>query len=406
MAWKYFQFSFILILINVISGRKVSLSINPGCEEYDYPHLVQVKAEGSNDTIIHLWSIWGSPVFLVAKAQPNATVTVQCEDFIDFKPKSVVIDPEPDYVFGIVFTQLLYFDDSNDTGKIDNIPIEDQIPFHMKRFTWDIDTLLNESIEEAGISMKAIEYNGITLKNTTKFSIKLTAYGVDGRSSILPHLLRTFESAQLDFVLDDLTWTEFPPPHPVFENPRYAFAFQLFSTENLTTDSSIEYMTRKSLDDENTPGVFNLDEITTPLARKSSKGGYMQWRPVSYLTPKRDINDATNVKVDGGMTILNKTDEYLSNSLAYGMFGNELSMARVAATKLVIGRPKDGYYSKYNYATWTVALGYGAPPLEGFSLLVIMVIGFGVGIPLVLFLAGGVFFLVKRLRRDNELLLN
>jgi Lysosomal transcription factor, NCU-G1 len=50
----------------------------------------------------------------------------------------------------------------------------------------------------------------------------------------------------------------------------------------------------------------------------------------------------------------------------------------------------------------TVSLGFGAPPIQPISLLIILVVSIGLGIPFVLIIAGVVFIIVKRCREGRE----
>lgn len=47
----------------------------------------------------------------------------------------------------------------------------------------------------------------------------------------------------------------------------------------------------------------------------------------------------------------------------------------------------------------TASIGYGQPPVESVSLLVIIVIAAGLGIPVIIILLGGIYVCIKR-RRD------
>lgn len=50
----------------------------------------------------------------------------------------------------------------------------------------------------------------------------------------------------------------------------------------------------------------------------------------------------------------------------------------------------------------TFLIGYGGPEDEKFSLLIIMVISIGLGLPAVLIFVGGTYMCVRRLRRNKD----
>ncbi|XP_042243548.1 glycosylated lysosomal membrane protein B-like [Homarus americanus] len=138
-----------------------------------------------------------------------------------------------------------------------------------------------------------------------------------------------------------------------FKKARWAMDLIIFSSEPLNEEEKgIEFSTEKSLDDENTPGVFHLDQITTKLARTTKQGGYMQWRPVSYLSSDRDINLSTDPNIDGNFTSLTEISIALEESLAYAVFGDKLESAMTAQTKVSFGQKKDKFYAANNYTTW------------------------------------------------------
>lgn len=53
----------------------------------------------------------------------------------------------------------------------------------------------------------------------------------------------------------------------------------------------------------------------------------------------------------------------------------------------------------------TVAMGQGSPPIETFSTMVIIVISLGVGIPVLMFLIGGIVIASRRCRQSSDQLL-
>lgn len=78
----------------------------------------------------------------------------------------------------------------------------------------------------------------------------------------------------------------------------------------------------------------------------------MQWRPVSYLSPKRDINVATTPNINSTFTPLDEISKPLEGSLAYAIFGKNLMEMLTANTTIAFGQSKDNFYTEHNYTTW------------------------------------------------------
>ncbi|XP_063612873.1 glycosylated lysosomal membrane protein-like isoform X2 [Penaeus indicus] len=409
--------SCLVSLVAASSSRNVSPPIiNPGCTtSCTEPWVVHIKADGKNDTMHHIWGMHAAPTFLFATTDLSSELKVNWEKLEAGEEKSIQFDSPPSYVFGFAIPNLILFNDVNDTGKLDGIPAADRQVVSMSEFEWEVQETFNDSTREAAVIFKTSKFRGDPLPNDTHISIQMAAYGVDGRSTVLPHLIRTPDSAQFDIVLDhlflNLNSTEEialgkkPDYYPMsgFAKPRWAFDFLLFSTEK-ADGKKIQISKQKSLDDENTPGVFHLDEITTPLSRAGSQGGYLQWRPVSYLTSDRDINFSTFPNINETFPLLDNIT-LAKSSLAYALLGEDLLTRVTATTTVAFGQPKDNFYTGNNYTTWTVAMGQGSPPIETFSTMVIIVISLGVGIPVLMFLIGGIVIASRRCRRSSDQLL-
>ncbi|KAH9634625.1 hypothetical protein HF086_009277 [Spodoptera exigua] len=102
-------------------------------------------------------------------------------------------------------------------------------------------------------------------------------------------------------------------------------------------NENMSYSMRKSLDDEHTPGVFEFDK---------------------------------------------------DNLLVQDMF-------------ISFGLPGDGFYRQHNFTSWSFTIGYGIPPVESFSLFVIIIISIGLGVPILLALSGITFVIVRRCKQRN-----
>ena len=74
----------------------------------------------------------------------------------------------------------------------------------------------------------------------------------------------------------------------------------------------------------------------TPLAVAGELGGFIQWRPVAYTLPERDIESSTETKY---YTIRNSThpDKDFNNTLLFAFYGYSLESQLAQALNLSFG---------------------------------------------------------------------
>lgn len=129
----------------------------------------------------------------------------------------------------------------------------------------------------------------------------------------------------------------------------------IFFTANLGLKEA-KFETKKSIDDEHTPGTFKLWGINFPLS-KPEVNIYGCWKPVAYRQPNPDIeNDAfayNNIFSGDNKAMDTKGSVYpytqpVETTLAYS--SNQIQYFGINVT---FGQPKDGGYSGSNpYIVW------------------------------------------------------
>lgn len=378
--------------------------VNPGCEECEEPWLVVTAGEGANNTLHHLWGAKETLSFLVVAGTGGPNVSVDWDALRNGTNRSVTFQSQPSHVFGFVIPSLILYNDPKDKGAFKDQNESLRVP--VSDFTWSAE-VLPRSPHQVAVKLQTTHFQDTPLPNKTRILMQVSAYGEDGRSSVLPHLLYTPNSAQLDLILDHfkLNLTE---EANSWNKTRWGMDVVVFSSEHKAEeedgDFGLKFHTQKSLDDEHTPGVFNLDQLTSAGARAGDEaGGYLQWQPVSYLTSDRDISEATIPNLNTSLPALVNLTEPLRKSLAYAVMGDNLTLSGAAVTSIIsFGQYKDGYYEAENYTTWTVAIGEGEPPKETFSTLVVVVISLGVVLPGAMFLVGCMVLAVRRWRRHSS----
>uniref|UniRef100_A0A1B6MIL6 Uncharacterized protein n=2 Tax=Graphocephala atropunctata TaxID=36148 RepID=A0A1B6MIL6_9HEMI len=179
------------------------------------------------------------------------------------------------------------------------------------------------------------------------------------------------------------------------------FGLHLVTVSSDSTNGTVTVRPRKTLDDDHAPGVFTMVEMLTPLAQTGQCGGYLQWRPVVYTSPDRDMTSSTET-VEYAVAAPAEPLRTLNHTLLYSLLGNRLDEMLVVATNITFGEAGDGFFRKNQYATWTVLVGYGHPPEEQFSMLVTLVLLLGIGLPAIVILTGTVCIVLRRLQRNKD----
>lgn len=363
--------------------RKITAKLNPGYNTLSPDvTLVYVKCEGVSDTIHQIWDFTRHmPTVIFAVAGVNSTLNVT---WTDNAPKDLILSEEPTYSFATAIDKVYEYDDLDDNGHID--PKFPQKPYTLDRIVWN----LNESLLTDKEAMVHV-YGTLNDRDGRKemIHIKLDLIPFKDYAVDLPHLIHTANSTLFDISLVNLTTSK------EYNASRYAIHLLLVSTDPET--DTMHYTMRKSLDDEHTPGVFEIIEIKSPSLFEEGEGGYLQFRPVAYLQSTRGVASSTIARVSA----FNRT--YLPRHSTLKLFYSRLDSELLVQDMFVsFGEAGDGYYRQHNYTAWSFTIGYGTPPVESFSFFVIMIISIGLGVPVVLALSGITYVLLRRYRQRNN----
>lgn len=94
----------------------------------------------------------------------------------------------------------------------------------------------------------------------------MKCYGISDHDADFPRLLHSENSTQIDLILNNLTM------NGPFNSPRYAFEVVVISDEHLPEEDNVIVTSTKSLDDEYTPGIFQIVMVETPMSNKFATG--------------------------------------------------------------------------------------------------------------------------------------
>lgn len=230
--------------------------------------------------------------------------------------------------------------------------------------------------------------------------LKFKAFGRRQYDLQSPHMLHSENGTQIDVMLERLNASALAA--------RFAIELVHIAGES-STDNDADaaaagrrflVQKRRSLDDEHTPGVFELVDVVSPAALAHANGSYLHYRPVSYRSAERGMGGSTDVHVSEPLAVADADAQRLTGSMAWTYYGYEAYEALVLmqSYNVSFGRSGDGFYAKSLMNTWTFEMGYGTPPEERMSLFVVIVASVGLVLPVVLLLSGGLYICAKRLR--------
>lgn len=405
-----FSFNFVtcillatLFYICTCLERELVGEVNPGCPEHicsngSVVKVVHVRAEGPNDTLHHVWCFHPKPTVLIAlTSRETKNVTIDWNNFPNIT-SSLYFSPQPIYSFGILLNQIYEFNDVEDTGFLN---MTNNNESYVRKIempdTWKIlngtDFVQNFGSVHLVMEGSWKQNNSFVMEGVLK--VELETFRQEGHGPQLPHLFHSPNATQMELsMLNMLTKSGFKQAR---------FAVELVMAGN---ESAIPMQTRsfQSLDDEHTPGIFTLVDIQTHKSLANGSGGYLQWRPVAYVADERDIVNSTESAI---YEVQNVTASTCDGTLLSAFFGTHLNTSLLNAVNVSFGAKDDGFYALNNASIWTVTIGYGHPPDEKFSLLVILIMSLCLGLPAVLIFLSGLYIIFRRIsHRKDDLLLS
>lgn len=201
---------------------------------------------------------------------------------------------------------------------------------------------------------------------------------------------------QIDLIAENINYSN-------YSNPRIAFEYLMVSSEK-KSEGGFKLKKRRNLDDEFTPGIFDVFDIASPRSTNDSRGAFFQYRPVCYTTKGRTVSDSTEMKQGNIYNFNNNQNEIeiFFNTLPYSFFGYTLGSRIAQGSNITLGLTGDGFYSKSNYTSFSMLMGIGAPPVEKLSMFVVTFAVIGLGVPLLVLLIGGAYVVIKRYKNINN----
>ncbi|XP_078064565.1 glycosylated lysosomal membrane protein, partial [Mustelus asterias] len=355
------------------------------------PNVLHVRAVGANDTIHYLWSTLGAPtVLLVYTDSPTSKLSIDWTRLELRDPSTAVrIEPAASVIYStaVIFSRVLEYDDVNDTADLSRVPVTAFYPaYQLEDLSWDnANATLNRS--QLTAQFRGQNASG-HLSGNGSFTFRIAAFESSRRDSGLPRLLHTANSSKLEFVMEGV--------EPRGNWSRFALEMMVVEAAGVQR----EFRVCHTIDDEYTPSIFQMDKLVAVVGNQSSIASFLQWKPVAYSSPAASL--ATSVPSrDYGLRIGRKLS-LPASTIAYAFFGAALpGGAHVTAMNISFGRPGGDLYNASRYISWSALIGYGEPPVEGFSTLVMGIMAVGLGLPILLLLFGGLSVCVIHRKRAS-----
>ncbi|KAM9839100.1 glycosylated lysosomal membrane protein [Aulostomus maculatus] len=350
-------------------SRKVTFMLNPGAPAPPPGgDLLHVRAEGHNDTLHFLFCSVGAPTLLLVHTNiSSSTVSVNWTQFeTQNSSGSLKVEPESSilYTGALVFTRLLEYDDVNNTAKVtpDLFP-----PYELQDISWSPLNLSDMKAQLCG----AIANGSLCLQ--------LSVFESEGRGQVWPRLFHSANSSQVEVSLDGVL------PRAV----QSRFFLELQAVGGNYPLSKVEV--HRSIDDEFTPSIFKVAQWVSLENRSSDVLGFVQWKPVAYRRSPPTLEDATPCHHSDPQR---QSGEAVS--AASGLIRAFYVQPETFGLNVSFGLAGEQFYNNTKFLSWSVLMGFGPPPVDTFSPLVIAIIAVGLGTPMILLLLGGVCVCVRK----------
>lgn len=295
--------------------------------------------------IHHVWDFTGKPTVLVARTTPNATLAIDWLNFWFDMPGSVTFDERPMYTSTLTVARLLQYNDAVKEGHLINSTTQQPIiAYDTQNLTWTR-TQFEQSDHHAGVQVDGT--NADWLGDDGAVRLRLNAFGRRQYDLLSPHMLHSENGTQIEVVLDRLRVVPYTRDEPFGAR----FALELIHVASEPRAGPLTVQRRRSLDDEHTPGVFELIDVVTPAVLATANGSYIHFRPVSYTDAGRDMATAVDVYVDRPQNVSDAVVR-LNGSLAWSYYGYQVDFHLMQAYNVSFGRTGDGFYAKSRYNTW------------------------------------------------------
>ncbi|XP_032569128.1 glycosylated lysosomal membrane protein isoform X2 [Chiroxiphia lanceolata] len=368
---------------------KVSLEFNPGWNgslwNGSWVNVVHVRAQGPLATLHWVWSSLGAPsVLLVASGSPRSRLSIDWARLLSPEPAGALRVHPPGSVSSagaVAFTKLFE----------EKAPGEGFFqPYDLAEFSWENS---NVTLDPSALTFRlrgipGSDPAGAFANGSLEFQVR--ALPSPGRSSLPPGLPLVPGGCELRFQLSGVS--------PLGNGSRSRFLLEVAALDG--AGARRELRLRRELDDEFAPGVFETQSLVAQ-SQSGSPLSFLLWRSIAYGSPSARRQDGIRCRAGelrGGPVPVPPI------ARAYFGEGGPGTPLGSSALNVSFGGDGDGdvfrdVYRERRFLRWSVLVGFGEPPRDTFSPLIISVVAVALGTPLALLLGGtGLVLLVPRSR--------
>ncbi|KAM8921510.1 glycosylated lysosomal membrane protein [Pelodytes ibericus] len=368
--------------------RTVSLEYNPGFHQTSV-NLLHVRAVGNQSTIHYVWSTIGAPtVLLIYTSNEKSQLRVNWTKLMSPAPYGAIkIEPAGSVLYStaLLFSRIFEYRDDNNTANFSGMAEKYFYPaYNLSDFYWEnANATLNASSLTANLTGHSASDPSGSFQNGS-VTFRVSGYGSFGRDPASPRLLHTANSSKLEFLLSGVK--------PRGNNSR--FALEMITLEKKLGHKKMESV--RSIDDEYTPTIFEVAQLLSDMPNSSHAHGFFQWKSVAYGSPNGKRDEALPCQYYT-LRSLNGSLEF--PSIVHAYFGEDLSERyNIEAFNISFGIADGDFYNKHNFLSWSALIGYGRPPKDSFSTLVICIMAVALGTPLVLLIVGAIVVTILKNR--------
>ena len=173
---------------------------------------------------------------------------------------------------------------------------------------------------------------------------KIPEFAGEDRLKYFPKTLFTENSTTFDFIIENFFLNS------AYNNRRLALEVMIVHGENVRNGS---INIKKTVDDEYTPSVFSTyTYMTSGKNDTPSNRGYVQWKPISYLSSKRKSTSSQQVTILPAGSSDSCQVENVPEGLASALFGKEMTKtSNITRWFVVFGTSGDTFVNS-DYNTW------------------------------------------------------
>ncbi|XP_075048781.1 glycosylated lysosomal membrane protein [Mixophyes fleayi] len=368
--------------------RQVSMQYNPGSSSSSV-NLLHIRAVGKGNTIHYLWSTIGTPtVLLIYTETEQSQLLVNWTKLLSPEPYGAIAVHPPEsvrYSTALLFTRIFEYNDVNNTGNFSGTAERYFYPpYELSDFVWEnANETLNSSALTAHLTgVNASDPDGNFQNGSVAF--KVSAYRGPGRDISSPRLLHTANCTKLEFTISGV--------RPRGNNSR--FALEMVTLEKKAGRKTMRSV--RTIDDEYTPTIFESVELVPDLSNNSRAKGFFQWKSVAYGSAIGARSDALPCQMYKPLAVNGTLG---LRSIVHAFYGEDLSSGyNLEVYNMSFGIADGDFYDKNKFLGWSALIGYGTPPRDSFSVLVICIMAVALGTPLVLLMVGAIVVSVMKKR--------